>query len=240
MNPLNPDLKTQLWLIGLDRSAAGLLDCESNCPRLAPGDLARLQAIRDPETQRLRGAAYIAQRLILERQFGAALRSVDLTRDAQGRPHLPAGYSGSLSLAHTGNYALIAASHAPRIGVDLEIPRHVLMPIERRQIIEAAAAQLSQHALPEMPDARFLQSWTRLEALAKADGRGIGHVLTAIGAVGQPRGAADPTRQSAAASIAASLDLHVHDLDAGPGLYAAVATPDKTKPAVRIWPAGLE
>jgi 4'-phosphopantetheinyl transferase len=198
------------------------LDCEAACPRLAPGDIARLQAIRDPATQRLRRAAHIAQRLILERLYGPPIRRVELHRDSRGRPHIPAGFTGSVSLAHTEGLALIAASHTPRIGVDLEAQRDIFMTPARRNIIETAAARLTRQALPRHPDASFLQAWTRLEALAKAEGRGIGRVLTAIGALGQ-RGTPHPACQSAAAEIAASLDLSVHDLEAGPSLYAALA-----------------
>ncbi|MEQ1698435.1 MAG: hypothetical protein ABL901_21625 [Hyphomicrobiaceae bacterium] len=224
MNTLRPDPINQIWLIDLDRSAAPLNDSEATCPRLAPAEIARLQAIADPASQRLRRAAYIAQRLALERHFGPALRGVNLRRDAHGRPHLPPGHTGSVSLAHTANLALIAVSNAPRIGADLESTRPIRMTPARRHIIETAAANLSPQALPLDPDARFLQAWTRLEALAKADGHGIGHILTAIGAVGQPCGApADPVRQSATATLAKSHGLHIHDLDAGPGLYAALA-----------------
>lgn len=222
MDPTHPD--TQLWLIDLTHAAAVLFGCEATCSRLSQAEIARLEAIADPAVQRLRRAAYLAQRLALERHFGPALRGIDLPRDAHGRPHLPPGHTGSVSLAHTGDFALIATSSAPRIGVDLETPRPIRMSQSRRAIIEAAAAKLSPHALPLDPDARFLQSWTRLEALAKADGHGIGHVLTAIGAVGQPRTApCDPTRQSAASVLAVTYGLHIHDLDVGPGLYAALA-----------------
>ena len=222
---LNAQSDTQLWLIDLDRSAAALFDCESNCPRLAPDEIARLQAIADPAIQRLRRAAYIAQRLILERLFGSAIRGIELPRDSRGRPHLPPAHTGSVSLAHAGDLALIAVSRAPRIGVDLEGPREIHMTPARRHIIETAAASLSTQPLPPGPEACFLQAWTRLEALAKAEGRGIGRVLTTIGAVGQPRGCLPhPARLSAAAGIAASYGLRVYDLDAGPALYAAVAS----------------
>ncbi len=226
--------ETQLWLIDLDRSAAGLFDCEAACPRLAPDEIAHLQAIPDPDNQRLRRAAHIAQRLILERLFGPEFRTVVLPRDSLGRPHLPPNLTGSVSLAHTSNFVLIGASRAPRIGVDLEAPRVIPMTRARRDIIEAAAASLSQQALPLAPDARFLQAWTRLEALAKADGRGIGHVLTAIGAVGQPRGTSNPALTRAAAKIAASHGLRTHDLDAGPALYAAIACAAKPPALKRI------
>ncbi len=222
---MNSQYDTQLWIIDLDCSAAALFDCESNCPRLAPDEIARIQAIAGPAIQRLRRATYIAQRLILERLFGPALRGVELPRDSRGRPRLPPAHTGSVSLAHTGNLALIAVSRAPRIGVDLEVPRDIYMTPARRHIIETAAASLSTQPLPPDPDASFLHAWTRLEALAKAEGGGIGRVLTAIGAVGQPRGfLPHPAHLSAAAAIAASYGLRVYDLDAGPALYAAIAS----------------
>lgn len=231
---------TQLWLVDISHAADALLDGEAATPRLASGERTRLDAISDLAVQRLRRAAYIARRLALETIFGPTMRQIELPPDHYGRPHLPASYSGSVSLAHTGNVALIAVSRNPRIGVDLETSRAIRMSPARRAIIESAAQSLSALPLPEDPQARFLQAWTRLEALAKADGHGIGHLLTRIGAVGQPSGASNPALQSAAATMARSHGLHIHDLPLGPSLFAALATPNNEKPAIHHWPAGLQ
>jgi len=218
---------SKVWLVDLDRATDALFEGEAITPRLSPGETASLDAITNPDIKRLRRAAYIARRLVLERMFGASTRQRDLPRDRYGRPELPPGFTGSHSLSHVGPFALIAASLAPRIGVDLESPRIVRMPPVRRAIIQSAARTLSPDSLPIDDDAGFLQAWTRLEALAKADGRGIGHLLTMIGAVG----GSSPDLHAASA-LAASHALAVHDLPLGPGLTAAIVTIDTVRPAV--------
>ena len=233
----SPAFKPELWLVDLDCCATALFACETACPRLSADEIERLQSIKAPQTERLRRAAYIVQRLVLERLFGPDLRQRPLSRDSAGRPHLPSSHTGSISLAHTGNLALIAATPASRIGVDLEMPREVRMTTARRNIIESAAASLSPQPLPLDPDARFLQAWVRLESLAKADGRGIGHVLTRIGAVGQPRGSSNTALLTSAREIATVSDLQIYDLDAGPNLYAAVAAQSVTRPPIAHFPA---
>ena len=222
----------KVWLVDLDDTAAALQAREAAHPALSPSEHTRLDAITNPIEQARRRTAYIAQRLILIHIFGPGLHQADLPRDALGRPHLPLGHTGSISLAHTGTHALIAVSNAPRIGVDLEAPRTIRMSPARRALIESAAAQLSPDELPTNGDARFLQAWTRLEALAKADGHGIGHLLTAIGAVG-----GGPSTPQAASALAASHALIVQDLSfkhlpLGPSLFAALATVDTVRPAV--------
>lgn len=66
-----------------------------------------------------------------------------------------------------------------------------------------------------------MQAWTRLEALAKADGIGIGWLVTEIGVVGgkrRPQGAALPEPVLRLASR-----FETRDLDVGPFATAAVA-----------------
>jgi len=218
---------SKVWLVDLDRSTDALFEGETTTPRLSAEEAASLDAITNPDIKRLRRAAYIARRRVLEQVFGAAIRQRDFPRNRYGRPELPSGFTGSHSLSHAGRFALIAASQASRIGVDLEAPRTIRMPAVRRAIIQSAARTLSPNPLPIDDDACFLQAWTRLEALAKADGHGIGHLLTAIGAMG-----GSPARPHAASALAASHALTVHDLPLGSGLTAAIVTIDTVCPAV--------
>ena len=193
--------------------------CERASARLSPDDAARSAAVADPAARRHRHAASIALRLILERAFGPSLRCVSFARDRYGRPLLPPPHTGAFSLSHTSRFALVGVSHAGTIGVDIEAPRTVRMDPRRRHIIETAARTLTREPLPAPADARFLQAWVLLEALAKAEGRGIGHLLTRLGAVGSPSGQSDT-----AAITAREHGLSLSTLDVGPSLYAAVAT----------------
>lgn len=230
---------TQLWLVDLERASPALLALEAGRASLAPGDIARLHAIVDAPRQRQRRSATIALRLVLEGFFGASLRGIDLPRDEFGRPHLPTPFIGSFSSAHTSSHALIAASRLSPIGVDLEGPRQLVMPDARRLILQRAAATLNRQPLPVEPTACFLQTWVRLEALAKADGRGIGHLLTRIGAIGQARRALTQTQLGSASALADSHHLVVHDLAMPERLHAAIACQAALPPAVHQLPEAL-
>ena len=210
--------KTDVWLADLDACAVAFADCERATPRLSPDDLARACAVADPLMQARRVNAAISLRLVLERRFGPGLRGVPLPRERLGRPVLPDGFVGAFSLSHCGGLALIGVTTADRIGVDLEMLRPVRMAERRRVVIEAAAETVLLDGLPIDPVARFLQAWVVLEALAKADGRGIGHLLTQLGAVGGRNG-----HDEAAAMMARELAVNVAVLDVGGGCFAGIA-----------------
>ncbi len=103
-------------------------------------------------------------------------------------PEAPASPSPTLplqphfSLSHTKGHALIGVSTRGPIGVDLELHRAPRIMGERRAAIERAGIELAGGApLPEHDrDARFLTAWVRLEAIAKADGAGLGAHLSII------------------------------------------------------------
>ena len=208
----------EIWFVDLDRSATILFAQERSVARLSPGEEERAARLPGHEGQ-LRRAAYIAQRLVLERLFGPQIRGTVLPRDRHGRPQLPEGLAGAVSLAHTGYFALIGCTRERMIGVDLEALRVVKMDARRQGIIIAAAMTLTTQPLPVADQARFLRAWTRLEALAKADGRGMGHLLTQIGAVGGAKGAGIVW----AAATAERAGCCVADLDVGHGLLASAA-----------------
>lgn len=240
MTPSGASSDLELWLVDVSGTSKALCQIEAQFGLLTADDHARARAISDLSARAQRLAAYTAQRLILERCFGDGLRGVALLRDGLGRPRLPPEHKGSISLAHTGPLALIGVTRGLAIGVDLEAPREVRMSLERRQRIEAAAMAMSASALPLEATPRFLQAWVRLEALAKADGRGIGHILTQIGAVGQPRDANVDAMVGAAAQIASAHGLYVHDMDAGPMLHAALASPSPQCPMLSHLPQTVE
>jgi 4'-phosphopantetheinyl transferase len=98
-----------------------------------------------------------------------------------------------------------------------------------RARIERAARELAPRALlPLDPDRRLLQAWVRIEAAAKAEGTGVGPLLTRLGVGGTSREANPP-------SVPASIE--VHDLALADGLFGAVAlAAGASLPAVRAFP----
>jgi 4'-phosphopantetheinyl transferase len=87
------------------------------------------------------------------------------------------------SLSHARGVALIGLTPAGTIGVDVERTREVRIAAERRAAIEAAGAALGA-SLAGDGNTRFLHAWVRLEAYAKADGCGIGRLLTQLSNLG--------------------------------------------------------
>jgi 4'-phosphopantetheinyl transferase len=148
-------------------------------------------------------------------------------------------------LAHTHGVALIAVCREGAIGVDIEYERPVAMAPDRRAAIEAAAQALSRQALPDGPaeNARFLQAWTRIEALGKYSGEGVGAVLEAIEL--RPDRSADGARARSSPAPPKSRfrpppDIRVDDLRMDAGTYAALARPAQiTAHDMHIFPNGL-
>lgn len=213
----------ELWLADLAASADALAEMEARTPRLGPAELARAAAFSDAAVRREWLAAHIALRLLLERVAGPQVRGVDYALAPGGKPSLPALDLG-FSLSHARGRALIGIHRSASIGVDVERPRHVRVDAQRWALIEAAAVALAGAALPGEGEARFLQAWVRLEAFAKADGCGVGRLLTRLGILGGRRRAIEEA-VAALQDEAGSDAIVVRDIAAGAETFAAVAAP---------------
>lgn len=220
----------ELWLVDLSAAALALEKLEAATPRLAEADERKIAASVGAAARRERRAAHIALRLLLERAFGPAWRCVPYDLAGTGKPVLN-GAPGSFNLAHVDRFALIGLSATGPIGVDIEPARVINVTDERRGRIEKAAIALAGGAaLPELAEARFLQAWVRLEACAKADGSGIGRLLTGVGIIGDLGVQEDRAKELASR-------FTVVDVPAGAGCHAAVAlAPGETAPAPRTLP----
>ena len=236
---------TELWLVDLERAAPALEAIEQAEPRLSADDRARARQVADPRERRHRLAAYVALRIALERSAGPQqVRGIAFVRSGGGKPRLADGQA-DFSLSHSNGMALIGVTSRGDIGVDLETERPVGMSLPRRQLIVAAGKGLAGASLPSASDPAFLQAWSRLEAFAKAKGRGLARLLEDVGVRGEGSQAATPARVEAAARrIAREARLAVHDVQLRPGLYGAVAADQSAAiPPVRSFPferSGME
>ena len=230
-SPVDGFTGIELWLVDLASTAPALEKLEAATPRLADADERKIAASIGADARRERRAAHIALRLLVERAFGMAWRRVPFDLAGTGKPVL-AGAPGSFNLAHVDRFALIGLSATGPIGVDIEPTRAIKVSDERRGRIEKAAVALAGGAeLPEAADGRFLQAWGRREACAKADGSGIGRLLTGVGVIG------DLGVQEGRAHELASR-FTVVDVSAGAGCHAAVAlAPGAIAPAPRTLPS---
>jgi len=222
--------------VDLTAAAPALHAIEQHTPRLSEDDRNRASSFSDDLVRTEWLATHIALRLLIERWDGARWRGMPYAVAERGKPHLP-GAPLSFSISHARGVALIGVSRVGSIGVDIERTRTVRIGSPRRERIESAGAAMSASPLPSGEEARFLQAWVRLEAFAKAEGSGIGRLLTRLGVLGSGSAARSDTdpEQGAAGQAApasplarplASKPLSVRDLQLGDGIFAAVAAPE--------------
>lgn len=167
----------------------------------------------------VRDTAHAALRIVLAGYAGLKAARQPFAISPGGKPSLASVSNPPIefSLAHCDTTAIIAISRDGPVGVDLEAPRSVRIADHRRATLIAAATSLRPETpLPEGPgEARFLQAWTRLEALAKATGEGIGTLLE------RRRRDEAPIAQT----TISNRPVHIHDvtLASASPFYAAVA-----------------
>ncbi len=216
-----------LWLFDCDRYAEQLLRLEQSDTVLPPSEREHAARLSDDLMRRRWICARVALRRALGAWAGIAFEKRAFEITSQGRPFLAAP-APQFSLSHAGPYALAAISGSAAIGADIEplAPRKISR--ERRQRLEAFAERLCASPLPDASEARFIQAWCRIEAVAKAEGCGVGRLLTRAGLMGsggEPAGEARAERgmNSVAGSttVLRAADLVVGDL--APGFAAAIA-----------------
>lgn len=245
-------VRTEIALVDLAACGPALFALEAETPRLSDEDEARIARLADANARDQRRAAHIALRLMLERHAGPWVRRLPYARSSSGKPTLStevdAGGTASepaaegalratphFSLSHTAGHALIVVSGSGPWGIDIERERTPRISGERRLAIERAAIELAGGApLPEDAgrDARFLTAWVRLEAVAKADGLGVGAHLSVI------LGRRSEAGRAGSGGGSAGLRIAVHDLVLPDRLYGAVAGPwGREVPAPFLFPA---
>lgn len=213
-----------VWLFNVDMLGARLERVEAHAPRLSDDEITRASNTRDAVMRQRWVAARTALRLTLEAWMKASLHRQPFQVAPQGRPFLPAP-APSFSLSHAGPFALVALAEPGPIGIDIEEISTRKISAARVSQMESYAAHVAGTALPAAGDARFIQAWTRIEAYAKADGRGVGRVLSDAGLLGRGSQAARALGGPAAfkAPHYRACDLNVAHL--APGYAAAVAVP---------------
>jgi len=193
-------------------AASGLDVILSQRAILTSRDAAELAPVDAPS--RLRCAARIVLRLALSRHIGAGAARKDILPGASGRPEIP-DIPWCFSISHTDGLALVALSQRRPLGVDIERDRPIRVSADRAARLRIAMAQLccdppnSAERIPseggyrlenqtaEPGRNRLIDAWVQLEALAKADGRGIHWLLQALGVVG----VGDPTARAEVARL---------------------------------------
>lgn len=159
-----------LFSVELDEFARRI-DC---APRQAR-DAERAARFHFERDRRRYLAARLALRIVLADMLGVSLDEISLGEDEHGKPCLVSPGPGlHFNVSHSDSVALIALSDAAPVGVDIEVTRGL------DDADSLAADCLSPAELPEWRgmaatarNRRFLDLWTRKEALLKAIGLGL-------------------------------------------------------------------
>jgi len=110
--------------------------------------------------------------------LGHAIETLDITRDARGRPYLTGAHNVDVNWSHSGQVLLTALGVGVRVGADIEWqrPRRNALALAERFFAPSEAAQLRE--LPETGrEVAFTRLWCVKEAVLKAHGHGISYGL---------------------------------------------------------------
>ena len=221
-----------VWICDLGVSGAQLAEIERTHGLLTAGETQRAAAMGDVANRAQWIAAHVALHLTLQSCVGARVEFTTNMRGAATKPSV-VGWDGDFSLSHSGNLVLIAISNRGRTGIDVEVRRTTRIDARRRSMIIAAGRSVASAPLPASHgnDMHFLAAWTRLEALAKARGDGIGALFETLGF--HATEASDATAAESARLLLGdgSDRLAVHDIDVGRlDAVAALAQPADADP----------
>ncbi|MFO1066662.1 MAG: 4'-phosphopantetheinyl transferase superfamily protein [Pirellulales bacterium] len=115
--------------------------------------------------------SWVRTRIAAELNCDAA--NIHFLTEEQGKPRI-ASSTLQCSWSHSGTLAVLAISRSHRIGIDVEVRRHIKRAESKLQMCLSAYEQY--HAgdeADELPEDKLLRYWTYKESLAKAIGVGI-------------------------------------------------------------------
>jgi 4'-phosphopantetheinyl transferase len=160
-----------------------------------------------------------ALRCLLGERLGLLAREVDLGTTNNGRPVLLSGAEKGVhfSVTHAATASFVAIASGP-VGIDAETVRPHDWNRPAAELVLSPAELAWLDAQPD-PDTSFCRAWTRKEAFAKFDGRGLSRDLRGITLTPTPR-------CGSISSVVSIIDLH-----GGYDTVLAVATAHGPLPA---------
>lgn len=159
-----------VWSIPLDCAASAEQEFSK---LLDPVEAARAARFATREQRRRYALSHSAVRLILSAFIGLDPRSIRIAIGVWGKPYL-LGPGPNFSLSHDGDLALVAVTRQGPIGVDVERVRSGLeLAAFARPLVRARDVACIDALAPEERSRGWFKAWTRLEAAAKAAGKGL-------------------------------------------------------------------
>jgi 4'-phosphopantetheinyl transferase len=211
----------RVWRIPFRVSAAGLRGLLNLLPAAERGRAFRRRSAR------LRHEAvvsYGAQRLLLAQQMGIGAAAVKIERSLDRKPRLaaPSPAGPAFNASHAGNTLVFAIGGRSAVGIDIEMAERRLDPdVLASRVMSADEQSALQKLAPAARRRSFLQLWTRKEAVAKADGRGLAIDLASLDALATPGAIVQ------AVTGMRTLRWSVRDLALGRGCIGALAVADR-------------
>ncbi len=148
-----------IWFARRNAGAAG----EEMERHLSPEERARAARFATATLRADYAFAHDFLRRVLARYLGCEPAAVEIVVDARGKPEV-AGRRLCFSLSHSGAAVAVAVTADGAVGVDVE---------QVREVPDWEAIAACYFPAGER-DGDFLRNWTRMEARAKASGRGLG------------------------------------------------------------------
>jgi 4'-phosphopantetheinyl transferase len=164
--------EVQVWR--LDLGCAAVADwVEAGWDLLSPEEAVRASRMRAGNARDEAVAGRAALRRLLADELDCDARELRFLTGEHGKPSL--GFGGiDFNVAHAQGMVLIALSRAGAVGVDVE---EMTRPVEALEVAHAAfhpaELRLIEQASSDEQAELFYRCWTRREAIAKADGRGL-------------------------------------------------------------------
>lgn len=145
-------------------------DWEHDSSHLPAALRERISKFKQRRDRAARMAAYALLSKALLAVTGKQAALEPFIYSSTGRPSLRAFPSIDFNLSHSGDYALCGVLGGGRIGVDIERVESIDLEEGR-----AAFSAVAWQRIIESPQPReaFYRAWTRMEAVAKAEGFGI-------------------------------------------------------------------
>jgi 4'-phosphopantetheinyl transferase len=119
-------------------------------------------------------------RILLAENLGVQAASVQVLADEYGKPRLAGASNLTFNLSHSYGMLLVAMSWQGSVGVDVEHinPATEIMELAPSVFSSSEMDRLRSLSIEDMKRSSFYRTWTRKEAIIKADGRGLSIPLT--------------------------------------------------------------
>jgi 4'-phosphopantetheinyl transferase len=172
--PALKDGEVQLWQIQLS-DTSGLSERYSTL--LSPSEQSHASRFRHGQAREHFTVGRACLKILLGNALAVNSRSIKIETGPNGKPEtrLLNGSNIFFNVAHSKNTILIALDRQGLVGVDVEYFDRLtdIMEVARSNFTEDEIASLAAIVEPEARNRAFYRYWTRKEAVAKADGRGL-------------------------------------------------------------------